>query len=1583
MAQFSVYAVAVKTFPRPLELALLAGVCFLSLQSSAVLVASPVPEATAPSLTLIANNGAGVEKHLISQAGFVGQLVIKPNQAVPVRLQFSSDKIGMPIAISSLDGGEINGDNRVVSPAGNVLFTFRGVAPGLYRVVVRLPTEQHRIAVSASIRSSSPDYDGPLGGLAYPEGVRVDLWTPDDPQEVINDVNGRHGPADILVNHGDGTRELQRADGGKVIFANSRAYAIIDPYGQTTTLTYDAAGKLWKVTEPGGRYLEFFYQNFTYWNDSISPGFWASEDVISMVQANDGRGNVIESVRYAYDTVSVGYYFPHRCYYLTHVYYDDGAQATYTYERSNIWNTPGLNYDNMPGVVHSCDDPRYAGAMKQIQYEYVHYTPSMVGQGQIKAEKNVNDQVVSQTSYPTSVYDPAYRQRTETRGDGATRSFNYPLFFDPAAPFIWTDFKNQPYTDNSSVSPPGWTVTDPRQNTTTYEVEPSGFGMLKKITHPGDGTTKEYSFSDPNNPHYHSGEKDENGNWTYYDRDPNTHQVTQIRYPDGSTEQFTYNGFGQVLTHKLRSGGTETVTYDARGLKATSYPPATESDLDPWNHPTRYTYYQAADGQPAWIDRLKAVQDPRGNTTRYEYNQRGQVTKVTHDQDGTYTQSHYKPDGTLDWTADENHPNASWNESERTRYTYDEYKRVLTVTNPMGQVTTNSYGLNPITWGDPLLHTTNSPKWTKSPMLKNVVYEYDANFRKIYQGVALGTADAAATFFEYDVVGNLTKVTDPRQNVTTFHYDQRNRKDWMDDPVASDRNSSGHTMNWEYDGVGNKKKETRADDVFRSWDYNSMNQLWHAYDWRTNETPTASQTTTYNRDSTGNLHEIVDQKGASYVYFYDALGRKASAFYPPDAQGTVRYEYFQYDAAGNLQRHDNPAGQVQWFVYDNRNRMNHSYWWGNVGPDITKSYDNASRLTSVTTNGGETTVAFGYDDANRQVWEEQTLAGYQTRRIETARDADGNRGGLWVYANGQPPYGVFYDYTQRNQLAHIYNGGWGQWFNYTYDAAGNLIKRQDVGMNDSEDCHPWNYDPLNRPVEWENTGGNDNPFARSWYQYDNVGREVATWRDFEGSKGERYWYDATNQLTNVRYNADQVWTGNPSNWDRGVDYAYTGDKLNRTSMNDNGTVTNYTTSAMNQYVVNGATYNYDGNFNLREAPNWGGGFDAQNQLMSAGHGGNVAFFTYDGLGRCVRRITYAPDSSSNTVLYTYDGWKAVEEWDGAGNFHAWNIYGAGADEILWRYSVTGGHLRYHHDIHGNVTALLGPNAEGLERYTYDAFGKPKITDWSGNPRVNGGGEPLSAYDNRFMFQGREYIPELAIYDYRHRYYQPELGRFLQIDPTGFDAGDMNLFRYVGDDPVDRGDPEGLESDAELEQMSIKATLRAASDYAQDSSGLGKAVWGAHRKDGTGYKEFPANATIMEGWVSHGPIRRWEGYEVETAPKVDTTKYDYWAYVGHVHGKKGEKDFSRKDRERVADRVVVTRADAADIGPDGKLKPGHTVKRAGRTARNDRDVYKQPGTIGSSGSPSISPGMKAALDYASLYLGIAQGAESINIVNGRP
>jgi RHS repeat-associated protein len=67
----------------------------------------------------------------------------------------------------------------------------------------------------------------------------------------------------------------------------------------------------------------------------------------------------------------------------------------------------------------------------------------------------------------------------------------------------------------------------------------------------------------------------------------------------------------------------------------------------------------------------------------------------------------------------------------------------------------------------------------------------------------------------------------------------------------------------------------------------------------------------------------------------------------------------------------------------------------------------------------------------------------------------------------------------------------------------------------------------------------------------------------------------------------------------------------------------------------------------------------------------------------------------------------------------------------------------------------------------------------------------SAVGNRRLFAGSEWIAEALVYDSRNRVYSPHLGRFHQPDPMQFDGGDTNLYRYVGNDPVNRVDPLGL------------------------------------------------------------------------------------------------------------------------------------------------------------------------------------------------
>ena len=83
-------------------------------------------------------------------------------------------------------------------------------------------------------------------------------------------------------------------------------------------------------------------------------------------------------------------------------------------------------------------------------------------------------------------------------------------------------------------------------------------------------------------------------------------------------------------------------------------------------------------------------------------------------------------------------------------------------------------------------------------------------------------------------------------------------------------------------------------------------------------------------------------------------------------------------------------------------------------------------------------------------------------------------------------------------------------------------------------------------------------------------------------------------------------------------------------------------------------------------------------------------------------------------------------------------------------------------------------------------GAPTFYDEWDNERFGG-----SVYDTRFLFAGSQYLPETGLYDMRNRFYSPTLNRFLQTDPIGFAGDALNLYRYCGDDPVDRTDPTGL------------------------------------------------------------------------------------------------------------------------------------------------------------------------------------------------
>ena len=134
----------VKFFPRSVRLTFFVSVCLFLFESRAALAQAPQPQPTAAPLEVIGTNGANKEKHLFSHDGVVPLLMVRPNQTVPVTLQFATARAGTPVAAAPLDGGQIGGGNLVVLPTGRTIFTFSpGAVPGRYRVRVYMPPEQY------------------------------------------------------------------------------------------------------------------------------------------------------------------------------------------------------------------------------------------------------------------------------------------------------------------------------------------------------------------------------------------------------------------------------------------------------------------------------------------------------------------------------------------------------------------------------------------------------------------------------------------------------------------------------------------------------------------------------------------------------------------------------------------------------------------------------------------------------------------------------------------------------------------------------------------------------------------------------------------------------------------------------------------------------------------------------------------------------------------------------------------------------------------------------------------------------------------------------------------------------------------------------------------------------------------------------------------------------------------------------------------------------------------------------------------------------------------------------------------------
>ncbi len=243
------------------------------------------------------------------------------------------------------------------------------------------------------------------------------------------------------------------------------------------------------------------------------------------------------------------------------------------------------------------------------------------------------------------------------------------------------------------------------------------------------------------------------------------------------------------------------------------------------------------------------------------------------------------------------------------------------------------------------------------------------------------------------------------------------------------------------------------------------------------------------------------------------------------------------------------------------------------------------------------------------------------------------------------------------------------------------------------------------------------------------------------------------------------------------------------------------TNTVTPWLPASASFTYDLNGNLTGDGRRTFAYDDADQLKAVQVAGSWrSEFQYDGLGR--RRITreYVWASGNwnlaSEVRYVYDHRVVLQERDGAnvpqvtytrGADLSGRLQGAGGiggllartDNRLLAVNAPDAHAYYSADGGGNITALVDGRQQVVARYRYDPFGN-----------LLGLAGPLAEV-NPYRFSSKEVHAASGLYAYGFRFYDPSLQRWLNRDPLG-EAGGINLYGFVGNSPLSRVDPWGLE-----------------------------------------------------------------------------------------------------------------------------------------------------------------------------------------------